>query len=82
MAATVKECLEFAVQVWLQQWAGGSGAAAADDGGGSEERRAAAALDECCRCVENLGEQFYPNDNRWAGTGGAMAQWAGSCFLP
>ncbi|EFN51092.1 hypothetical protein CHLNCDRAFT_141404 [Chlorella variabilis] len=50
-------------EVWLQQWAGGSGAAAADDGGGSEERRAAAALDECCRCVENLGEQFYPNDN-------------------
>lgn len=40
------------------------------DGGlaGGEERegRAEAALDECCRHAEDLGAQFYPNDNRWA----------------
>lgn len=45
-------------QAWQQQWEGGEG--------GDERQRAAAALDEACRVVEALGEQFYPSDNRWA----------------
>ncbi|KAI3427442.1 hypothetical protein D9Q98_010357 [Chlorella vulgaris] len=41
-------------EAWQQQWEGG---------GADADRRAAEALDECCRCVEALGEQFYPNEN-------------------
>jgi hypothetical protein len=50
-------------QTWQQQHDSGD---AGDEGMEDEEARAAAALDACCRCVENLGEQFYPSDNRCA----------------
>ena len=50
-------------EAWQRQWGGGD-AAAASSSSSDEDQRAAAALDECCRCVETLGEQFYPNENR------------------
>lgn len=55
-------------QAWQRQW---------EAGGGDEEARAAAALDEACRCVEALGEQFYPNDNRWMWL--LFVGWLGDC---
>ncbi|PSC67210.1 nuclear pore complex NUP155 [Micractinium conductrix] len=44
-------------EVWQQQWDAGGDAGAGDDAA------AAAALDACCRCVESLGVQFYPNED-------------------
>lgn len=53
------------LQAWQQQWEAGGEAAAAV--GAGDDAAAAAALDECCQLAESLGEQFYPNENRWAG---------------
>lgn len=58
------------MQVWQQQWDAGGDAGAGDDAA------AAAALDACCRCVESLGVQFYPNEDSFPA--GALGVGAGA----